>query len=122
MSRYVAGTCFEHITVHGMTIPRTAFGDGFDTGDILVCDAPDADDRPRFLAVIARNATEMDVAEVRTLTFVRDFDTMDTVAMPAFGLTVEMVLGYRLHDGVASLPDGSGAARPWDGNGIPVAA
>jgi len=120
MSRYVAGTRFQHITVHGMTIPHTAFDDGFDTGDILVCDETETNGHPRFLAVIARNATEADVTEVGTLVSVRDFDKMDAVAIPALGVTVDKTFGYSLHDGVASFPDGSGVARPWDGREIPV--
>lgn len=122
MSRYVSGTRFKYVTVHGMTIPQTAFDDGFDTGDILVCDHREPNGHPRFLVVISRNATEAEVAEVGTLISVRNLDEMNVVANPALGVTVNRTLGYRLHDGIASFPDGSGVARPWDGRDIPVTA
>lgn len=122
MSKYISGTSFDHITVHGMTIVRTAFGDGFDTGDILVRDTPGSDGRPEFFVVIDRTVSEAEVAEVNTLVSVRDFSIMDATARPALGVTVTRTIKCRIGDGMATLPDGGGTARPWDGNTIPVAA
>ena len=122
MGKYVSGTRFRHITIHGMGVVRTAFGDGFDTGDVLVCDHPDTNGLPRFLAVVSRMGGEIEVAEVGTLMSVQNLDRMDAMASPALGVTVSRTFGYRIADGTASFPDGSGVARPWDGREIPVAA
>ena len=121
MSKYLAGTRFRHITVHGMDIARTHFGDGFDTGDILVCDRRESNGFPRFLVVVGRAGDMVDVAEVGTMVSLRSADA-ETKACPALGVTVSRTHPYRIHDGLASFPDSSGVARPWDGQDVEVAA
>lgn len=122
MARYVSGTRFQHITVRGIDIGRTSFGDGFDTGDILVRDNPDYDGRPRFLVIVTRDGDSIGVAEVGTILSLHSLDSGVEAATPALGVTVSRTHGYVIRDGVASYPDGSGVARPWDGNEVPVAA
>lgn len=122
MSKYVSGTRFQHITIHGMSVPRTAFGDGFDTGDILIRDRRTSNGQPEFLVVISRNGTDVSVAQVGTITCIRNLDDETALFMPAIGVTVQRTLPYRIHDGFASYPDGSGVARPWDGRDVPQVA
>ena len=122
MARCAAFTSFEHILIYGLDVERTAYGDGFDTGDILVKCARDRKGYPEFLCVIGREGDAIAVAEVGTVTSVPDLaDVHDGRATPALGVTVRQPLRYRIDGGKASLPDGGGAAYPWDGRGIHIA-
>lgn len=121
MSRYITGTKFQHITVRGQHVPRTSFGDGFDTGDVLVRNDPDPKGQPQFLAVISRRGDDIDVAEVGTIVSVKDLDLGDAVAQPALGVTVRKTFGGHVGSGWASVAMGDSViACPWDGRAIPV--